>query len=71
MRDRGDGIECGTCNNELWVCEQHDSKCSCSDRSAPCPDCNVGLARGGPDYDVVLASARDTALVVDPRKRAH
>lgn len=71
MRDRGDGIECETCGNELWVCEQHEWECSCADRSAPCPDCNVGLARGGPDYDVVHASAPDTALDVDPAKRVH
>lgn len=71
MRERSDGIECETCMNDLWVCESHEGKCQCRDRSAPCQDCNAGLARGGPDYDTAHAVSRDTTLVVDPSKRVH
>ena len=72
MRKRDDGIECNACRNELWVCEEHDGvDCACRDRSAPCRECNAGLARGGPDYDVIHDVASDTPIRVDPLKRTH
>ncbi len=69
MIKRGDGIECETCNNELWVCEEHGELC-CDDRSTPC-HCNDGLSRGWPDFDVADAVASETPIIVDPMKRAH
>jgi hypothetical protein len=68
MRPRDDGIECETCQNELWVCEEHGEVC-CNRSEMPCPDCNAGMARGGPNFDMVDAMASDTPLMVDPLKR--
>lgn len=69
MIKRGDGIECETCQNELWVCEKHGELC-CDDRSTPCV-CNEAIARGWPDYDTIRSVASDTPLSVDPDKREH
>lgn len=65
MRAQADGIECLTCENELWVTDAGP------DRDTPCPDCNQGLARGGPDYDRHEVMATDTSLVPDSGKTTH
>lgn len=64
MRQRDDGKECSTCHNSLWVCEKHwvPACVECNDDSMPCPTCNVGLARGGPEYDFRSRTASDTTL---------
>lgn len=69
MRQHDDGIECEMCQNNLWVCEAHGEVCC--DRDMPCPDCNQGMARGGPDWDVVHAVAADSPVAVDPLKRVQ
>lgn len=65
MKQHADGIECATCDNYLWVTDGGP------DLDTPCPDCNEGLQRGGPEYDRHEAVAADTALPPDRAKTTH
>ena len=71
MRQRDDGMECNACQNDLWVCERHGVPgcADCKVAEMPCPDCNYGLQRGWPEYDVIVSVIAD--MPVDPMKRAH
>ena len=61
--------DCEHCNDECWVCEEHDSEpmghAGCRGAGMPCPVCNQGLERGvGKLFDVVDATATDTPVDV-------
>jgi len=58
-------IVCQTCLGQMWVCDAGP------DLDTPCPDCNRGLEKSGPDYDRHEAVASDTALPQDVSKTTN
>ena len=74
-------VECEHCNDELWVCEAHDTEAMghalpsgerCGGAGMPCPVCNEGLDRGiGALFDKVDTVASETPTDVAGIPKVH